>query len=117
LAKWDVNHDGKNVERSSVSTQGGERTLEWENQAYVGNGHHDEDVGHNQSVSAQSGSLVDQNYMSDGWVHERTEAKHQKKCEIKHVRRCEEKHESKSKAEHENKNESENRQTHHDMSF
>jgi hypothetical protein len=53
-------------------------------------------------------SLMDQNHMSDGWVHERTEAKYQKKCEAKHVRKCKEKHESKSVAEHENKNEAEN---------
>jgi hypothetical protein len=34
--------------------------------------------------------------MSNGWVHERTKAKHQKKCEGKHMRKCEEKLESKS---------------------
>jgi hypothetical protein len=103
-----VNHDRESMDRPSVSTQSGERTLQWENQAYAGNGHHDEDVGRNQSVYAQSGSIVDQNHMSDGWGHERTEAKHQKKCEAKHVGKCEEKHESKSEAEHENKNEVEN---------
>jgi hypothetical protein len=31
--------------------------------------------------------------MSDGWVHESTEEKHQEKCEAKDVRKCEEKHE------------------------
>jgi hypothetical protein len=52
---------------------------------------------------------MDQNHMSDGYVHEQTEAKHVKKCEAKH--------ESKSEAEHENKNEAKNQETHHDMSL
>jgi hypothetical protein len=104
-----MNHDGESVDRPSVLTHSGERTLQRKNQAYARNGHHDEDVGRNQNIYAQSGSLMDQNHMSDGWVHDRTKAKHQKKCEAKHVRRCEEKHESKSEAEHENKNEVENR--------
>jgi hypothetical protein len=75
----------------------------------MGNDHHDEDMRRNQSVYAQSGSLMDQNHMSDGYVHEKTEAKHVKKCEAKH--------ESKSEAEHENKNEAKNQETHHDMSL
>jgi hypothetical protein len=43
-----VNHDGENVDRPSVSPQGGGRTLQQENQAYVRNDHHDEDLGYNQ---------------------------------------------------------------------
>jgi hypothetical protein len=50
LAEWDVNHVGKNVDHPSVLAQSECRTLQQENQAYVGNDHHDEDVGHNQSV-------------------------------------------------------------------
>jgi hypothetical protein len=50
LAEWDVNHNGESVDRPCVSAQSGEWTLRRENQAYAGNGHHDEDVGHNQSV-------------------------------------------------------------------
>jgi hypothetical protein len=45
-----VNHDGESVDRPDVSTQSEERTLQRENQAYAGNGHHDEDVACNQSV-------------------------------------------------------------------
>jgi hypothetical protein len=44
---------------------------------------------------------MNQNHMSDGYVHKRNETKHDKTCE----------------AEHENKNEAENQGTHHDMSF
>jgi hypothetical protein len=61
-----MNHDGESVERPSALTQSGERTLQRENQAYVGNDHHDEGMGRNQSIKAQSGSLMDQNHMSDG---------------------------------------------------
>jgi hypothetical protein len=50
LAEWDVNHDGESVNRPSVLAQSGGRALQWKNQAYAGNGHHDEDVGHNQSI-------------------------------------------------------------------
>jgi hypothetical protein len=75
LAEWDVSQDGESVDGTSVSAQSGEMTFQWENQAYVENSHHDENVGRNQSV-AQSGSLVEQNHMSGGWVHERTEMKH-----------------------------------------
>jgi hypothetical protein len=50
LAEWDVNHDGESVDHPSVSTQSGEKILQWENQTYTENGHHDEDVGYNQSV-------------------------------------------------------------------
>jgi hypothetical protein len=50
LVEWDVNHDGESVDRPSVSTQSGGRTLQRKNQAYVGNDHHVEDVGHNQSI-------------------------------------------------------------------
>jgi hypothetical protein len=39
--------------------------------------------------------------MSNDYVHERNETKHEKKCETKH----------------ESKNEAENQRTHHDMSF
>jgi hypothetical protein len=46
--------------------------------------------------------------MSDGYVHERNETKHEKKCEAKH---------ESNEAEHENKNEVGNQLTHHDMSF
>jgi hypothetical protein len=52
---------------------------------------------------------VNQNHMSDGLVHKRTEEKHVKKCEAKY--------ESTSEAEHENKNEAANQETHHDISF
>jgi hypothetical protein len=45
-----MNHGGESMDRPSVSAQSEERTLQWENLAYAGNGHHDEDVGHNQSV-------------------------------------------------------------------
>jgi hypothetical protein len=45
-----VNHDRESVDCPSVSAQSGERTLQWENQAYTGNGHHNEDVGRNESV-------------------------------------------------------------------
>jgi hypothetical protein len=55
--------------------------------------------------------------MSDGYFHERTEAKHKKKCEAKHVKKCEAKHESTSEVEYENKTEAEHQRTHHDMSF
>jgi hypothetical protein len=48
--EWDVNHDGESVDHPSVSAQSGGRTLQRENQAHAGNGHHDEDVGRNQSV-------------------------------------------------------------------
>jgi hypothetical protein len=52
---------------------------------------------------------MNQNHMSDGYVHERNKTKHEKKCEVKH--------ESKDKAERENKNEAENMKTHYDMRF
>jgi hypothetical protein len=50
LAKWDMNHDGEKVDRLGVLAQGECDILQQENQAYVGNDHHDEDVGRNQSV-------------------------------------------------------------------
>jgi hypothetical protein len=50
LAEWDVNPDGESVDRPSDSAQSGEKTLQRKNQAYAGNGHHDEDVSRNQSV-------------------------------------------------------------------
>jgi hypothetical protein len=50
LNQSDVNHDGENVDRPSVWAQRESKTLQQENHAYVGNDHHDEDVGHNQSV-------------------------------------------------------------------
>jgi hypothetical protein len=100
LDEWDVNHDVENVDHPSVSAQSGCTILQQENQAYVRNNHHDEDVSRNQSAWAQSGSLVNQNHMSDGWVHKRTEEKHVKKYEANY--------ESKSEVEHENKNEAGN---------
>jgi hypothetical protein len=66
LAETDVNYNGENVDHPSVWAQSGCRTLQLENQVYTGNDHHDEDVGHNQSVKAQSGSLMNQNHMSEG---------------------------------------------------
>jgi hypothetical protein len=65
LVKWDMNHDEENVDRPSVSAQSECETLQQKKQAYTGNNHHDEDVGSNQSVKAQSGSLMNQNHMSD----------------------------------------------------
>jgi hypothetical protein len=50
LTKWDVNHDGKNVDRLSVSAQSECETLKQEKQAYAENDHHDKDVGHNQNI-------------------------------------------------------------------
>jgi hypothetical protein len=40
-----VNHDVESVDRPSVSAQSGRRTLQWKDQAYAGNDHHDENVG------------------------------------------------------------------------
>jgi hypothetical protein len=54
------------MDHPSVLAQSGCRTLQQKNLAYAGNDHHDKDVGHNQSVYAQSGSLMNQNHMSDG---------------------------------------------------
>jgi hypothetical protein len=65
LTQWDVNSDGENVDHPSVWAPS-ECTFQQKNQTYVKNDHHDEDVGHNQSVEAQSCSLMNQNYMSDG---------------------------------------------------
>jgi hypothetical protein len=45
-----MNHNGENMDHPSVSAQSGCRTLQQENQVYVGNDHHDEDVSRNQSV-------------------------------------------------------------------
>jgi hypothetical protein len=53
-----MNYDGENMNRPSVSAQNECETLMQKNQTYAGNNHHDEDVGRNQSVYAQSGSLV-----------------------------------------------------------
>jgi hypothetical protein len=50
LAEWDVNHDGKNVDRPNVLAQSECENLQQKNQIYTGNDHHDEDVGRNQSV-------------------------------------------------------------------
>jgi hypothetical protein len=44
---------------------------------------------------------MNENHMSNGLIHERTEAKHGKKCEAKH----------------ESKNETKTQIIHHDMSF
>jgi hypothetical protein len=49
LNQWDENHDGENMDHPSVWAQSGCKTLKQENQAYVGNDHHDKDVGYNQS--------------------------------------------------------------------
>jgi hypothetical protein len=92
LVKLDVNHDGESVDRPSVSTQSGERTLQREKQAYAGNDHHDEDV-------------------------RKCEEKHVRKCEEKHEKKCEMKYESTSKAEYENKIKAKHQRTHHDMSL
>jgi hypothetical protein len=61
-----VNHDGENVDCPSVSAQSECETLQQENEGYAGNDHHDEDVGHNQSIVVKSCSLMNQNRMSDG---------------------------------------------------
>jgi hypothetical protein len=45
-----MNYDEKNVDRSDVLAQSGCDTLQQENQTYVKNDHHDEGMGHNQSV-------------------------------------------------------------------
>jgi hypothetical protein len=50
LAEWDVSHDGENMDHLSVSAQSECETLQQEKHAYVGNDHHDEDVGRNQNV-------------------------------------------------------------------
>jgi hypothetical protein len=50
LTKWDVNHDGENVDHPSISAQSLCETLQQENQVYAKNDHHDEDVGRNQRV-------------------------------------------------------------------
>jgi hypothetical protein len=50
LAEWDVNHNSESVDLPSVSAQNGGKTIQWENQAYAGNGHHDEDMDHDQSI-------------------------------------------------------------------
>jgi hypothetical protein len=56
----------KNVYHPSVSAQDGCETFLQENKVYAGNDHHDEGVGHIQCVMAQSGSLMNQNYISNG---------------------------------------------------
>jgi hypothetical protein len=45
-----MNHDGKNVDRLSGLAQSKCKTLQQKNHAYAGDDHHDENVGHNQSV-------------------------------------------------------------------
>jgi hypothetical protein len=50
LSEWDMNHDGENVDHSSVLAQSECKTLQQENHAYTGDNHHDENVGHNQSI-------------------------------------------------------------------
>jgi hypothetical protein len=42
-----VNHDGKNVNHPDDLAQNECETLQQKNQAYMGNDHHDEDVGCN----------------------------------------------------------------------
>jgi hypothetical protein len=42
---------------------------------------------------------VNQNHMSDGYVHKRTEEKHVKKCEAKHESKSEEEYENSSRYE------------------
>jgi hypothetical protein len=82
LNQWDVNHDEENVDHPSVLSQSKYKTLQQENHTYVGDDHHDENVGHNQSFQTQSYSLVNKNHMSDDLVHERNETKHEKKYEV-----------------------------------
>jgi hypothetical protein len=60
-----MNHDRENVDHPSVLAQSECKVLQQENRAYAGDDHHDENVGRNQSIQAQSCSLVDQNHMSD----------------------------------------------------
>jgi hypothetical protein len=50
LDRVDVNHDEESVDRPNDLAQSGGMALQQENQAYTGSDHHDEDVGHNQSV-------------------------------------------------------------------
>jgi hypothetical protein len=45
-----VNHDRENMDRPVVSAHSGCKTLQQENYAYVGNDHHDEDVGRSLGV-------------------------------------------------------------------
>jgi hypothetical protein len=45
-----MNHDRENVDRPSVLAKSEYKTLQQGNHAYAGNDHHDENVGHNQSV-------------------------------------------------------------------
>jgi hypothetical protein len=70
------------VDYPSVLAQSECKTLQHENCAYAGDDHHDENVGRNQSVYAESYSLMNQNHMSDGLAHERNEMKHEKKYEM-----------------------------------
>jgi hypothetical protein len=74
-----VNHDGESVDRQSDLGQGENRHLWWENHAYARDEHHDESMGRHQSVQAQDHSIVNQNHMSDGQVHEKNETRHEKK--------------------------------------
>jgi hypothetical protein len=67
LNEWDENHDGKKMWIVQVSRlKTGVKPSCRKKQAYMGNDHHDEDVGHIQSVYVQNGSLVNQNHLSDG---------------------------------------------------
>jgi hypothetical protein len=45
-----MNLNGENVDRPSVLAQSECKMLQQENRAYTGGNHHDENVGHNQSV-------------------------------------------------------------------
>jgi hypothetical protein len=45
-----VNNDGENVDHPSVLAQSECKILQQENRAYARDDHHDENVGHNQSV-------------------------------------------------------------------
>jgi hypothetical protein len=45
-----MNHDGENMDHPSVLAQSECKTLQQENRVYTGDGHHDDNVGHNQSV-------------------------------------------------------------------
>jgi hypothetical protein len=80
LAEWGMNHDRENMDRLDVSAQSGCKTLQQKNQAYAGNDHHDEDVGHIQNIGTKQFSHEPKAY--ERWLG--PWEKHEKKCEAKH---------------------------------
>jgi hypothetical protein len=50
LSEWDVNNDRENVDHLNVLAQSECKTFQQEDRTYVGDDHHDEDVGCNQSA-------------------------------------------------------------------